>query len=205
MRKNKDIQFFVIWKCILWSQILKLHLRKLQNQYNLGSRVFFIFRCCHCLSNLKKQSTQRTWLKVHWEQTGVIWNLFPRVYCFSDRVHPFSMYAKFSEKLTFLTSWYAHICVRSRGLKILVLQKIVRTYLNGWSHIGQRVCHPDINSYILRHCMKSVQIRDFSGPFFLTFGLNTERYSVSLHIQSQCGKIRIRKNSVFGHFSRSAR
>ena len=28
-------------------------------------------------------------------------------------------------------------------------------------------------------------------------------YGVSLRIQSECGKIRTRKNSVFGHFSRS--
>ena len=31
-----------------------------------------------------------------------------------------------------------------------------------------------------------------------------ERYQVSLRIQSECGKIRTRKNFVFGHFSRSA-
>ena len=43
------------------------------------------------------------------------------------------------------------------------------------------------------HCVKSVLIRSFSGPYFLAFGLNTERYSVSLHIQSECGKIRTRK------------
>ena len=43
----------------------------------------------------------------------------------------------------------------------------------------------------------------FSGPYFIAFGLNTERYGVSLRIQSECGKIRTRKNSVFGHFSRS--
>ena len=40
----------------------------------------------------------------------------------------------------------------------------------------------------------------FSGPYFPLFGLNTERYGVNLHIQSECGKIRTRKNSVFGHF-----
>ena len=45
----------------------------------------------------------------------------------------------------------------------------------------------------------------FCGPYFPEFGLNTERYSVSLHIQSKCGKIRTRKNSVFGHFSRSVK
>ena len=43
----------------------------------------------------------------------------------------------------------------------------------------------------------------FSGPDFPAFGLNTLRYS--LHIQSKCGKIWTRKNSVLGHFSRSGR
>ena len=53
------------------------------------------------------------------------------------------------------------------------------------------------------HCAKSVQIRVFSGPYFPAFGLKTERYSVSLRIQSECRKIRTRKNSVSGHFSSS--
>ena len=44
----------------------------------------------------------------------------------------------------------------------------------------------------------------FPGPHFPAFALNSERYSVSLCIQSECRKIRARKNSVFGHFSRSA-
>ena len=43
----------------------------------------------------------------------------------------------------------------------------------------------------------------FSGPYFPTFGLNMERYGVSLRIQSEFGKIRTTKNSAFGHFSRS--
>ena len=42
-----------------------------------------------------------------------------------------------------------------------------------------------------------------SGPYFPAFGLNMERYKVSLCIQSECGKIRTRNNSVVGHFSRS--
>ena len=33
---------------------------------------------------------------------------------------------------------------------------------------------------------------------------NTERYGVSLRIQSECGKIWTRKSSVFGHFPRNA-
>ena len=43
------------------------------------------------------------------------------------------------------------------------------------------------------HCVKVVQIRSFSGPYFPAFGLNTEIYGVN----------RDQKNSVFGHFSRS--
>ena len=41
----------------------------------------------------------------------------------------------------------------------------------------------------------------FSCPCFPAFGLNTKRYSVTFCIQSECGKIRTRKNSIFGHFS----
>ena len=41
----------------------------------------------------------------------------------------------------------------------------------------------------------------FSAPHFPKLGLNTDRYLVSLCIQSECGKIQTRKNSVFGHFS----
>ena len=37
---------------------------------------------------------------------------------------------------------------------------------------------------------KCVRIRSYSGPHFSAFGLNTERYSVSLRIQSECGKMR---------------
>ena len=48
-------------------------------------------------------------------------------------------------------------------------------------------------------CVKSVQIRSFSSPYFPAYGLTTR----TLRIQSECGKIRTRKNPVFWHFSRS--
>ena len=44
-----------------------------------------------------------------------------------------------------------------------------------------------------------------SGPYFPAFGQNTKRYEVSLRIQSECGKIRTKNNSVFEHFSRSVK
>ena len=43
------------------------------------------------------------------------------------------------------------------------------------------------------HYVKIVRIRDFSGPYFHTFGFSTEIYSVNRHIQCECGKIRTRK------------
>ena len=50
------------------------------------------------------------------------------------------------------------------------------------------------------HCVKSVQKRSFFWSVF--FHIRTE-YEVSLRIHSECGKIRTKKNSAFGHFSRS--
>ena len=47
--------------------------------------------------------------------------------------------------------------------------------------------------YTTNHCVKSVCIRSYSGLHFPAFGLNTEIYSVSLRIQSKCGKIRTTK------------
>ena len=41
--------------------------------------------------------------------------------------------------------------------------------------------------------MKSGCIRSFSDQYFPTFGLNTERYSISLRIQSKCRKIGTKK------------
>ena len=43
----------------------------------------------------------------------------------------------------------------------------------------------------------------FSGQYLPACGLNTKRYFLSLRIQSECGKIRTSKNSIFGHISRS--
>ena len=67
--------------------------------------------------------------------------------------------------------------------------------INSISHVCKKetkVCRNFESCYCqLRHyhCMKSVGIRSFFGPYFPDFGLNTERYGVCLHIQSERGKI----------------
>ena len=45
--------------------------------------------------------------------------------------------------------------------------------------------------------------RSFSGLHFSAFELNMETYGVNLRIQSQCGKMHTKKNSEYGHYSRS--
>ena len=44
----------------------------------------------------------------------------------------------------------------------------------------------------INQCVKSIRIRSYSGPHFPAFGQNTERYSASIRIQSECGRIRTR-------------
>ena len=43
-----------------------------------------------------------------------------------------------------------------------------------------------------KHCVKSVPIRSYSGPYFSAFGLPKEKYGLFLRIQSECWKIRTR-------------
>ena len=63
-------------------------------------------------------------------------------------------------------------------------------------------------SHSWKHCVKSVRIWSFSGPYFCAFGLNTKRYSVSLrtHISPYSAweqENTDQKNSKYGHFSLS--
>ena len=53
------------------------------------------------------------------------------------------------------------------------------------------------------HCVKSVQIRSFFWSIFSRIRTGHGDFLVNLRIQSECRKILTRKNSVFGHFSRS--
>ena len=45
---------------------------------------------------------------------------------------------------------------------------------------------------LILHCVKSVRIRSYSRPHFPAVRLNSERYEVYLHIQSEYGKMRTR-------------
>ena len=49
------------------------------------------------------------------------------------------------------------------------------------------------------HCVTRARIRSYSGPYFSAFGLNTERYFVSICIQSECGKNNNKKIRIQAH------
>ena len=89
---------------------------------------------------------------------------------------------------------------------------VIKTIQNGavflWKiieFIGIRICwwtNIPLYSAIIT-AWKVSKYGFFSGPFFPVFGLNAENYGVNLRIQCEYRKTRTRKNSVFGHFSRS--
>ena len=64
--------------------------------------------------------------------------------------------------------------------------------------------HPS-PSYHLKdtHCVKNVQIWSFFWSLFSCICTESEDLGVNLRIHSEYRKTRTRKNSVFGHFSRS--
>ena len=78
---------------------------------------------------------------------------------------------------------------------IKILSLSVDTYekenIDNW---GKESCAYE-NNRISLICVKSMRIRNYSGPHFPAFGLNTERYGVSLRIQSECRENAEQNNS----------
>ena len=72
-----------------------------------------------------------------------------------------------------------------------LIDNMIDTGLNGYFY-NFSTSFGSIDADVYDHCIKSVCIQSYSGPYFPAFGLNMERYSVSLGIQSECGKIRTR-------------
>ena len=95
--------------------------------------------------------------------------------------------------LLFCTSWVKNWVIQSEWVYL-------KQYILQW-------CIAFLEDlFYNQHFVKSARIRSYSGPYFPAFGLNTERYSVSLCIQHS---VRIlenadQNNSEYGHFLRSA-
>ena len=109
------------------------------------------------------------------------------------RGHPLSTYAKFSEKLTFLTPWYAHVRVRIRGLEMLVFRKILRTHLMDGPLCQANLCEL-INFYFPCKHQKTIVLWWFQRELKL---INLHKY---LYIRIQVLQLRfhkeVRKNII---------
>ena len=68
------------------------------------------------------------------------------------------------------------------------------------TYLKNNVFATERSAFLSKHFLKSVRIRSFSSPYFSAFGLNTQRYSVSLCFQFECGKIQTRKSPNTGTF-----
>ena len=79
------------------------------------------------------------------------------------------------------TKYFSHFCRYNSSNNEHTFSDIFPSFFKVCTHFAASV-----------HCVKSVRIRSYSGPHFPAFELNTERYRVSLHFQSQCGKMRTR-------------
>ena len=90
---------------------------------------------------------------------------------------------------------YYHMYFGSRMVQNYSLQKSYEIIWNSWINMesviifSQKVMQKN-NVTLRKKCPHS---EFFWSVFFPTFGLNTERFRVSLSIQPECGKIRTRK------------
>ena len=93
--------------------------------------------------------------------------------------------------------------------------KLLNKSSSGTLLCGQHTSLQGMSPRDLFNCVKSIQIRSFFrsvfsrirteyGEILQSFFWSVFSHIRTLRIQSECGKIRNRKNSVFGHFSRSA-
>ena len=74
--------------------------------------------------------------------------------------------------------------------KFFFLKLVVNIIFTGFTCLENAV-NNDLTKIF--YCVKSVRIQSFPGPYFATFRVNTEKYRVSLCIQSEGRKIGTRK------------
>ena len=72
-------------------------------------------------------STMR-WSEKPWINIFLVWVLWYEIMkSIANRDYPFSAYAKYSEKVTFLTSWHTHVRVRN-GIRNNIVWEILHTF-----------------------------------------------------------------------------
>ena len=111
-------------------------------------------------------------------------------------MHPKSFSFSGIRAISFINNINWHIFLKTVMFR-LPTQIWLKLYRNIWQKSREIYDKMSKNiSYLLKiygffykiHCVESVRIRSYSGPYFPALRPNTERYSVSLRIQSNAGK-----------------
>ena len=103
------------------------NLLKLFNSFLANVRIFYPLKTAEkqefflCFQEVCNENIGQKWVREVWDKSlrdtsqllYILSRLKSNKYKIGD--HSFSTYAKFSEKLIFLTPWYAHVRVRIRG------------------------------------------------------------------------------------------
>ena len=144
--------------------------------------------------------------RVHWERTGLMgWYSFslmismyhiPNIFRYCQMFHQVEMFYNWPVVKNFAKSIRNHLQWRLFQIEMIV--KVCNFTKKVFWSLGNFLSKMELLAKIFgksfrgSHCVKSVRIRSYCGSYFPAFGLNTERYSVYLHIHSECGKIRTR-------------
>ena len=142
------------------------------------------------LRNLEKNTRENCQLL----RCGVSINGTEKIYCIPDLLLGLKSFLKWSNSdFTMALSWIKGVLFSmliyvfphfSLFFKYLSMSDLVS--INSVDTFYERLGFDFFLNLSLR---KSVLIRSYSGPYFSPFGLNTERYKVSLRVQSERGKI----------------
>ena len=93
-----------------------------------------------------------------------------------------------------------NVLSKTVAFEILYFQSYLATTSSAEDILDTMLVEAKTMKWCICHCMRSVRIRSFSGPYFAAFGLNTESispYSVGMRENAD------QKNPEYGYFSRS--
>ena len=109
------------------------------------------------------------------------------------QIHCVSKKRKVTKKRRFVAPWPNHFACRTFIPRVVFLN-LVRCWSHIWLYRGWirkrlAMVMTGKSSAFLLHCVKSVLIHSYSGPYFPAFRLNMETYFISLCIQSKFRKM----------------
>ena len=116
-----------------------------------------------------------------------LYKVIENQYPLASNDSPFTIIVKFTHYSP-IETWIENTCDVPHNTYRILLQILNYIYMEDLTTFFIKFLNL-YGNYGDSQCVKSVRIWSYSGPYFPAFELNTERYSLSLRIQSKCGKI----------------